>query len=1272
LTGLYLHSNQLTGAIPAEIGDLIGLISLHLESNQLTGAIPVGIDNLTGLIRLYLDNNELTDLPELSALTSLSYLTIQNNKFTFEDIEPNINVATNFTYSPQDSVGIKQDIFVDQDSSFTFSITVGGEHNQYQWLKDEVTILGATDSSYTIFSVALLDAGSYTCNITNTIVAELILHSRSTNITVKTTIPIAPQNLTDTAEDQQVTLYWSPNTEPDLQKYNIYRSTSSPAIILIDSVVSPSPPDTFYVNTGLINEQIYFYKITAVDSAGNESDFSNEVSAIPKPFVQGKIISYDLRDIIFQATVYSATGNNWIDIINNYNQSGNGWIAPSEMGCFIKSINSVGGVTKNCIFSNPDYDGTVYSTVAEYTVSNPINISTYYGLGDGALIGNVRFVIQIKEGLNYTTILDSTVKDFEKWRYFNYDLSDWKNDVVLLRLITDPNDDTVYDWSHWAESVITMEHIPKLIYVSPTGSDNIENGSQSSPFKTIQYGINQSQSGDTVIVYPGIYEENINFKSKNIVVSSLHLLDGNRNNIQNTIIDGGNINSVVYIGDNLDTNTVFNGFTIQNGKSSNWAGGITIMTSSPIISNCIIKNNDGYDGGGIGCMGNWEKDHYPIIKNCFIYNNSNYWYGGGIQCWKRFCPKIINCIIAKNKTENNGGGLGFYGNSNADIINCTIVDNESNIAAGGLWSDGSNIKIKNSIVWSNISEINSSTPLVSVSGSFNINYCDIQYINNLNDIAGSNNFDLYPYFNNMDNLDYGINSQSFCIGAGTLTGAPNDDYEGNIRPNPIGSSPDLGAYENSLSERIGDEQFTIITEGAIEGGVTTVSDNILYATASDDKIYRFDNNGATEYTLQVNGNVKSATTVTSNHTVYIASTDKNLYSFNSNGVTNPGWPLSLGSEATASVAVDVDENAYIGTQNGIFQAVSPGGQILWSYNVGASVYASAAITSENILYIVNYEGRLYAFDLNTLDPNNVQYKWRIETGSNVTASPAIDYSDNIYITTLDGKLIKIHNNGNGASIVWEFNTGNSIESSPIIGQDTTVFFGCDNNAVFAINGETGNQIWKINTNGPVKSTGYIAQDATSNILYIGSDDGNLYTIDVSTETILSAFYVGSEIKSPINYYSGIVYFGTMDGRIIAMEANGFLSKSLAENTTTSSIWPTFQGNHLRTGNQATPQTDINVNKIPDKYTLNNNYPNPFNPQTCIQYGLPELSDVKLIIYDVMGRKIKEWNITNQQPGWHEVIWNGTDMNGNVVSTGVYIYSLQAGDFVDTKKMVYMK
>ncbi|GAH67252.1 unnamed protein product, partial [marine sediment metagenome] len=94
--------------------------------------------------------------------------------------------------------------------------------------------------------------------------------------------PLAPSGLTAIPSDQQITLTWNANSEPDLAKYRIYRDTSSPAETLIDSVVG-SPPDNSYTDTGLTNGQEYFYFITAVDSSGNESGYSAEVSATPQP-----------------------------------------------------------------------------------------------------------------------------------------------------------------------------------------------------------------------------------------------------------------------------------------------------------------------------------------------------------------------------------------------------------------------------------------------------------------------------------------------------------------------------------------------------------------------------------------------------------------------------------------------------------------------------------------------------------------------------------------------------------------------------------------------------------------------------------------------------------------------------------------------------------------------------------------------------------------------------------------------------------------------------
>ncbi|MCP4708499.1 MAG: hypothetical protein GY869_07740, partial [Planctomycetes bacterium] len=93
--------------------------------------------------------------------------------------------------------------------------------------------------------------------------------------------PATPQNLAATAGDGELTLTWDPNTEVDLHKYVIYRDTAANPTTVIDSVVAASPPDTFYVDTNVSNGSTYYYRITAVDNAGNASGYSNEVSETP-------------------------------------------------------------------------------------------------------------------------------------------------------------------------------------------------------------------------------------------------------------------------------------------------------------------------------------------------------------------------------------------------------------------------------------------------------------------------------------------------------------------------------------------------------------------------------------------------------------------------------------------------------------------------------------------------------------------------------------------------------------------------------------------------------------------------------------------------------------------------------------------------------------------------------------------------------------------------------------------------------------------------------
>ena len=99
--------------------------------------------------------------------------------------------------------------------------------------------------------------------------------------------------------------------------------------------------------------------------------------------------------------------------------------------------------------------------------------------------------------------------------------------------------------------------------------------------------------------------------------------------------------------------------------------------------------------------------------------------------------------------------------------------------------------------------------------------------------------------------------------------------------------------------------------------------------------------------------------------------------------------------------------------------------------------------------------------------------------------------------------------------------------------------------------------------------------------------------------------------------------------------------------------------------------DNEVN-IPGEFALHPNFPNPFNPTTMIAYDLPNASDVQLNIYDLMGRNINTVVNQNQSAGRHFVTWNAIDFLGNQVSAGVYIYRLQAGNMISTRKMILMK
>jgi len=97
-----------------------------------------------------------------------------------------------------------------------------------------------------------------------------------------------------------------------------------------------------------------------------------------------------------------------------------------------------------------------------------------------------------------------------------------------------------------------------------------------------------------------------------------------------------------------------------------------------------------------------------------------------------------------------------------------------------------------------------------------------------------------------------------------------------------------------------------------------------------------------------------------------------------------------------------------------------------------------------------------------------------------------------------------------------------------------------------------------------------------------------------------------------------------------------------------------------------------ISQLPDSYILHPAYPNPFNPVTTIRYDLPEQSFVTIVVYDMLGREVKELVNGELASGYHKIVWDGTDSFSKPVGAGVYLYQIRTADFIQTNKLLLLK
>ncbi|MFH2001477.1 MAG: right-handed parallel beta-helix repeat-containing protein, partial [Planctomycetota bacterium] len=285
-------------------------------------------------------------------------------------------------------------------------------------------------------------------------------------------------------------------------------------------------------------------------------------------------------------------------------------------------------------------------------------------------------------------------------------------------------------------------------------------------YPTIQSAINAAAwVGDTVRVAPGTYMENIDFSGKAVMVKSS---DG----AYVTVIDGGQLRSVVTFDKGEGAGSVLDGFTIRNGSGTiingyqACGGGIFCdNASSPtIINNEIVTNVVQYYGGGIYCQygssplikGNlvmenlsqddgagiacWFDSNAHITDNRILFNHA-FGGGGGIDCWDSDVIVTDNMIAHNDSLNSSGGGMRAVSYANPVITSNTFCENFAAGSGGGIAGMSyTNLKIYNCIFWDDMA------PTIPEIYLWNFSTASVNFSNVAGGYAGPGNIALPPMF----------------------------------------------------------------------------------------------------------------------------------------------------------------------------------------------------------------------------------------------------------------------------------------------------------------------------------------------------------------------------------------------------------------------------------------------------------------------------------------------------------------------------------------------